>query len=223
MTDELRRRIEALSPEKQALLLQRLDLDNADHNPSRTGRQVIAYVAADAGEGPEADELRTFLQDMLPDYMIPATIVHMDTLPRTPNGKVDRKALSIPAQKQLDTDEKSAAPCNDLETKLIDIWADVLGMEQVDVHDNFFELGGDSILSIQIVARARQAGIQITPPQILEYKTIRKLADAAERVDIEPEEQNEKDRHTSSSEEFPDAGLDRKELDQFLDRITGES
>ncbi|WP_320099157.1 phosphopantetheine-binding protein, partial [Klebsiella pneumoniae] len=105
--------------------------------------------------------LREQLRATLPDYMVPAYLTWLDALPLTPNGKLDRKALpAIDIGGQYS--QAYLAPRNELEDVLAGIWADVLKAERVGVHDNFFELGGDSILSIQVVSRARQAGLQFT-------------------------------------------------------------
>jgi len=115
----------------------------------------------------------------LPDYMVPTEFVPLDALPLTPNGKLDRRALPEPEQMRLDAETASVAPRGSVETTLADIWKDILSLDQVGVHDNFFHVGGDSIIAIQIVVRANQAGLQITPKQIFEYQTIAELAAVA--------------------------------------------
>ncbi|HEX6288832.1 MAG TPA: amino acid adenylation domain-containing protein [Herpetosiphonaceae bacterium] len=121
-------------------------------------------------------ELRAFLADVLPEYMLPSTMMLLDTLPLTPNGKVDLKALPAPDQIRPDMEQEFLAPRSQVEQQLAEIWSQVLGVEQVGVHDNFFELGGDSILSIQIIARAKQLGLDITPKLIFQHQTIAELA-----------------------------------------------
>src|SRR6185436_11101714 len=98
----------------------------------------------------------------------------------TPNGKVDRRALPAPDGARPDLDSVYVAPRNPTEAALARIWAEVLQLEQVGVHDNFFELGGDSILTIQIVMKAKQAGWQITPKQLFQHQTLAELAAVAE-------------------------------------------
>ncbi|MEO6238543.1 MAG: amino acid adenylation domain-containing protein [Vicinamibacterales bacterium] len=140
--------------------------------------KLVAYVVARNGQAPPAAELRSFLRDRLPDYMIPSAFVFLDRLPLTANGKVDRRAL--PADYAREAHEGSfAAPRDAAEQTLVDIWAGVLGVPQVGVHDNFFELGGDSILSIQIIARANQAGLRLSPRQLFQHQTIAELAGVA--------------------------------------------
>ncbi|HEU4323868.1 MAG TPA: amino acid adenylation domain-containing protein [Roseiflexaceae bacterium] len=136
----------------------------------------------EAGENSELktqnSKLRTYLEERLPAYMVPAVFVFMDALPLTPNGKIDRKALPAPDQ-QPEARAGFVAPRTPAEQTLAAIWGQVLGHEQVGIHDNFFELGGDSIISIQIVARAAQAGLHITPKQVFQHRTVAELAAAA--------------------------------------------
>src|SRR5689334_3076645 len=112
----------------------------------------------------------------LPDYMVPAAFVRMDTLPLTSNGKVDRRALPAPDVSRASRKDTYVAPRTPAEHTLARIWGEVLGIEAPGVHDNFFELGGDSILSIQVITRARQAGLAITPRQLFQLPTIAELA-----------------------------------------------
>jgi hypothetical protein len=125
-----------------------------------------------------APELRSFLIDQLPDYMVPGQFVLLDALPLTPGGKLDRKALPEP-ERARDDGEGLALPRTEVEETLARIWADVLDLESVGVRDNFFELGGDSILSIQIIARANEIGLRLTPKQIFQHQTIAELAAVA--------------------------------------------
>ncbi len=113
--------------------------------------------------------------------MVPSAWVALERLPLTPNGKLDRNALPQPAGVASDGEGSDSAPQTDIEQTLAALWAEVLGLPQVGVHDNFFALGGDSILSLQIVARTAQAGLQITPKQLFEHPTITELARVARR------------------------------------------
>ncbi|MBE9214963.1 amino acid adenylation domain-containing protein [Plectonema cf. radiosum LEGE 06105] len=132
-------------------------------------------------------ELRQFLQRRLPDYMVPSFFVELETLPLTNNGKVDRKALPIPDLSQREN-VKNTPPTTEKEIILTKIWSEVLGVN-VGINDNFFEMGGDSILSIQIIARANQAGLTLTPRQLFQYQTIAELATVADtKPQIEAEQ-----------------------------------
>jgi amino acid adenylation domain-containing protein/non-ribosomal peptide synthase protein (TIGR01720 family) len=120
--------------------------------------------------------MRSYLNGCLPTYMIPSAFVILDELPLSSTGKVDRRRLPIPVETDLESQVSIAAPRTLVEETLVGIWSKVLGVNQVGVYDNFFELGGDSILAIQIGARANQAGLQLTPNQIFQYQTIAGLS-----------------------------------------------
>ncbi|WP_263143473.1 non-ribosomal peptide synthetase [Pseudomonas sp. RIT-PI-AD] len=142
------------------------------------GQQLIAYAGVGDAD-PEALRvtLREHMQATLPDYMVPAHLLLLPQLPLTPNGKLDRKALPT-----LDSETLQAgfvAPAAGLESQLATLWQEVLGLAQVGRDDNFFELGGDSIVSLQIVSRARQGGIRITPKDLFQHQTIARLAAVA--------------------------------------------
>ncbi len=148
------------------------------------GRKLLAayLVMAEGPEGPtvpEPRDLRAFLTDRLPDYMVPSVFVALPALPLTRTGKVDRKAL--PAAQDSGRDAEPAAPRNEVETSLAEVWAEVLRRETVGIHDNFFELGGDSIRTIQVVSRSRKRGLLLTPRQIFQHQTIAELAEVVER------------------------------------------
>jgi non-ribosomal peptide synthase protein (TIGR01720 family) len=121
--------------------------------------------------------------------MLPSAIVPLDALPLTPNGKVDRQALPAPDSARPEQEEELVAPRSEAERQLAAIWREVLGVESVGVHDNFFGLGGDSILSIQVIARAQQAGLRLTPRQLFQHQTIAELAAVAESSAETREEQ----------------------------------
>lgn len=134
--------------------------------------RLVAYAIA-----PQAspEELRDYLSAKLPDYMVPAAIVLLRTFPLTANGKLDRQALPAPSRPATE----SVTPTTEAEQTLVAIWQELLGVEALGIHDNFFELGGDSILSIQVIARANQAGLHLTPRQLFEHQTIAALAAVA--------------------------------------------
>jgi amino acid adenylation domain-containing protein/non-ribosomal peptide synthase protein (TIGR01720 family) len=142
-------------------------------------KRLVAYLVADAAEAPTAQDLRRHLKESLPAYMLPSAFVFLDALPLTPGGKVDRRALPAPAQSGTETTQDFVAPRTALEQTLADIWADALKLKRVGLHDNFFELGGDSILIIQIVARARQAGVSLSASQMFQHPTVAELAAVA--------------------------------------------
>ena len=142
-------------------------------------KRLVGYVVPARHTAPTTSELRDYLGQRLPAYMIPSAFVTLKSIPVTRNGKVDRRALPEPEQIRPELDHGFIAPHNEVEETLAAIWCQVLGLEQVGRLNNFFELGGDSILSLQIVARANRAGLHLTPKQLFEYPTIAELATVA--------------------------------------------
>ncbi|WP_245704438.1 condensation domain-containing protein, partial [Pseudomonas defluvii] len=141
-------------------------------------KRLVGYVVSSRDDG-LGDELKAQLKDALPDYMVPSKILVLQRFPLTPNGKVDRKALPEPVWES----QVYQAPSTPEELALAVIWQQVLGLEQVGLHDNFFELGGDSIVSIQVVSRARQAGLALTPKDLFQHQTLQALARAAKPLE----------------------------------------
>ncbi|MBS2537007.1 amino acid adenylation domain-containing protein, partial [Catenulispora sp. NF23] len=140
------------------------------------GRPMLVGYLVPAGERiAPAEELRVRLRRTLPDYMVPAAFVALDRIPRTSGGKTDRRALPAP-DTQPDSGSEYVAPRTGTEEQLAEIWAEALGVARVGAHDNFFALGGDSILSIQIVSRARAAGIALTTKDVFRYQSVAELA-----------------------------------------------
>src|SRR5581483_3617555 len=121
------------------------------------------------------DELRNSLKEKLPEYMLPSIFIFLERFPLTVSSKVDRQALPPPEGHRPDLEQAFVAPHTVVEETLASIWAEALGLEQVGINDNFFSLGGDSILSIQVITRARQAGLQLTTKQLLQHQTIAQL------------------------------------------------
>ncbi|MFE1972218.1 non-ribosomal peptide synthetase [Streptomyces hygroscopicus] len=138
-------------------------------------QRLIAHVVAAPGATPDPAGLRRFLRRSLPDYMVPASVLVLERMPLSPNGKLDRGRLPEP-----DWAEAAApgyvAPRTAAERTLARVWAQVLRVERVGVEDNFFSLGGDSILSIQLVSQARRAGLAVTSGDVYRHQTIAALA-----------------------------------------------
>ncbi|KWC26759.1 non-ribosomal peptide synthetase [Burkholderia ubonensis] len=137
---------------------------------------LIAYVATASAD---VAELRGYLSGRLPGYMVPSRFVALPSLPLLPNGKINRKALPVPAY-PVDEARPDAPAVTPREILLASIWKDVLQLPSIGIHDNFFELGGDSILSIQVISRANQAGLRLTAKQLFQHQTIAQLAAAPE-------------------------------------------
>ncbi|MFE4637312.1 amino acid adenylation domain-containing protein [Streptomyces sp. NPDC056773] len=144
----------------------------------RSAKRLVAYLVAEAGDAETAEaavaEARARIADSLPDYMVPSALVRLDgPLPLTPNGKLDSRALPSPQWTAVGGGD---APTTPAETALAGLFADVLGLPSVGVHDSFFELGGDSIVAIQLVNRAREAGLALTPRDVFRHRTVAALA-----------------------------------------------
>nr|QEO73881.1 AMP-dependent synthetase and ligase [uncultured bacterium] len=138
-------------------------------------KRLVGYVVPSG-----ALDLKGWLKGILPDYMIPSAFVELDSLPLAPSGKVDRRALPAP---RFET-KRFTEPRNEIERELARIWGEVLGLERVGVDDNFFSLGGDSILSIQVVSRARRAGLRLTSLDVFRHQTIAELATGVRIKDV---------------------------------------
>ncbi|BAY66402.1 amino acid adenylation [Calothrix brevissima NIES-22] len=138
-------------------------------------QQLVAYVVPSQQPAPTTSQLRNFLQQQLPEFMLPAFFIILAELPLTANGKVDRQSLPIPDTTRPELDEAFVAPRTTPEKILAEIWADILGLEQVGIYDNFFALGGDSIRSIQVRSQAEKRGFYFSLPQLFKYQTIHEL------------------------------------------------
>ncbi|RZB19441.1 amino acid adenylation domain-containing protein [Streptomyces sp. F001] len=140
-------------------------------------RRLVGYVVADTPGRVDPEELRAYLSDRLPEFMVPAAVVVLEELPLTVNGKADRAGLPAP---DFASRVSGRAPRTQSERVLCELFAEVLGLDGVGVEDGFFELGGDSIMSMQLASRARRAGLALTPRQVFEEKTPERLAALAE-------------------------------------------
>jgi amino acid adenylation domain-containing protein len=138
---------------------------------ARDGR-LVAFVAPD---GVNTGGARAALAARLPDHLVPSLVVALPELPRTRNGKIDRRALPV-ALAERSTEVEYVAPCDLTEETLAAVFASVLGVERVGVHDNFFDLGGDSILSLTCAMRARAAGVALSPSLVFEHQTVSAIA-----------------------------------------------
>jgi amino acid adenylation domain-containing protein len=146
-------------------------------------RRLVAYAETHGDPAPSPREVREFLRELLPDFMVPSAFVFLPALPLTPGGKVDRRALPAPDAAAAPA-RAFRAPSTAAERVLAEVWAAVLGRERVGADDNFFELGGDSILAVQALSRAAQAGVRVTPRQLFAHPTLAALAQAA-HVELE--------------------------------------
>jgi amino acid adenylation domain-containing protein len=148
------------------------------------GALVAAYFVA--RRPVTSTEVRAYLENSLPSYMIPSFIIQLDQIPLTPNGKIDREVLPRPESRRMVFDKVFVAPETSLEQQLADIWSEVLHVKQIGVHDNFFELGGDSISTIHVMMRVSQIfKVNLRPVTLFEMPTISGLAGRIEKILIE--------------------------------------
>ncbi len=144
-------------------------------------KRLVGYVVTREAE--EVSALRNFLKDKLPDYMIPSLLILMDSLPLTPSGKIDRKALPVPDAIRPELQNAFLAPRTFVEKKVAAVWAEVLKLEKVGVDDNFFDLGGHSLLAVQVISRLRQAlRVEIPLRELFENPTVASLAVRIEQI-----------------------------------------
>lgn len=144
---------------------------------------LCAYYTVKAGVDTGGEALAGELRHTLPDYMIPAAFVAMAELPLTANGKIDRSRLPAPDLAERAAAADWVAPRNEMESRLAEVWGEVLGVKNPGIHDNFFSLGGDSILSMQVVSRAKQAGVRLNVVDLFRAPTIAGLALRAVKLD----------------------------------------
>jgi acyl carrier protein len=141
--------------------------------------RLVAYVAYAPGEDLTVSDVRQHLRRDLPDYMLPSVVVALESIPLTPNGKVDRAALPDPFRDVQRSDRQYTPPAPGLEQIMAQVWADLLKVERVGADDNFFELGGHSLLSLRVVAAIeKQTGWRMDP-RMLFFQTLRQTAAAA--------------------------------------------
>ncbi len=169
--------------------LHELDDDIDESNVHRMLRQVGYEGILDAGRSDRltayyigerpiaAAELRDFVSELVPDYMVPTHFVHLESLPLNATGKIDVEALPIPRQERRDLSNDYVRPETPSQKRLASIWEDVLRVPLVGLYDNFFDIGGDSIQAIQIASRAGNAGYRLSPNALFRYQTIAELSD----------------------------------------------
>ncbi|MCV3216659.1 amino acid adenylation domain-containing protein [Plectonema radiosum NIES-515] len=141
--------------------------------------RLVAYIVPHKQAQNLVGELRNFLTAHLPNYMVPSAFLILEALPLFPNGKVNKQGLPAPDTSRPELDKAFVAPRTSAEITLCEIWAEFLNVTQVGINDNFFELGGDSIIAIQIIAKANQAGLKLTTKQLFQHQTIAQLANVA--------------------------------------------
>jgi amino acid adenylation domain-containing protein len=169
-------------------------------------RRLVAYVVAKYGQSPSVEGLQSFLQETLPEYMMPAAIVMLNELPLTPNGKLARWALPTPERARAGSDADFIAPRTPIEEALADIWIQILRLDKLGVHDNFFRLGGHSLLATVLMSRVRTTfQVELPVLSLFESPTVAGLAAVIEQHLIEQLQTD-----------------DRKEMLQSMDGLSAE-
>lgn len=145
-------------------------------------KRLVAYIVPTRDQVPASEELRTWLKEKLPEYMIPSAFVLLDAMPLNSNGKVDRRALPEPEWIRRELDETGAVPMTPIQAQLRQIWEELLNVRPIGVRDNFFELGGHSLLAVQLITRIEQVwGKKVSATGLLAGPTIEQLASEIEQ------------------------------------------
>jgi acyl carrier protein len=171
-------------------------------------------------------QLRSYLQEKLPEYMVPSAIMILERLPLTANGKVDRKALPMPGGSRMEMAGGYVGARNEVEEKLVGIWSEVLGLDRVGVHDNFFELGGHSLLATQLVSRIREVfEVELPLRSLFEAPTVVELALTLEQLEKQPSRSKpgkiqEVDRKAGDRLNVKMDTISDDEVDALLRRLT---
>jgi acyl carrier protein len=158
-------------------------------------KRLVAYLVVSEGaqSAPGVRELRAFLKERLPEYMVPSAFVVLEKMPLSPNGKVDRRALPVPDQKRPTSRQEFVPARNDFEQQLLDIWAEVLRVERIGIHDDFFELGGDSLVATRLVSRVRRnMDMEIPLAALFKYGTVAAMAEHLAVAGLAPETDEER-------------------------------
>ena len=151
------------------------------HADERQDKRLVAYLVCDREHEPSVAELRSYLRERLPEYMVPSFFVMLDAMPLTPNGKADRRALPAPELARPESEDTFVAPRSVLEEMVAQIWSDVLGIVRIGVYDNFFELGGHSLLATTTVTRLRDVlKVDLPLRAIFEGPTVSELSEFIE-------------------------------------------
>ncbi|VAW42379.1 hypothetical protein MNBD_CHLOROFLEXI01-5240 [hydrothermal vent metagenome] len=159
---------------QEALVLAREDVPG--------DKRLVAYLLSSNGSTPSPTNLRHFLQETLPDYMLPNAFVPLEAFPISPNGKVDRKALPAPSQEVVSRESSYTAPTTEREALFVTIWEEILNVKRVGIHDNFFTLGGHSLLATRLFAQIDKRIVKGLPITLLfQYPTVAQLAAVIEQ------------------------------------------
>ncbi|NOX38152.1 MAG: amino acid adenylation domain-containing protein [Calditrichaeota bacterium] len=175
--------------------------------------RLVGYIVPEPGKQLTSGQVRNFLQQHLPAYMIPSVIVQLKEMPLTPAGKIDRRALPKPELSRADLESEYVAPRNDLEAELAQLAAELLGMEKVGIYDNFFELGGHSLMATQFISRVKNRyKVNIQLRQIFETPTIAALAEHIQEL-------RERQQFVTESEQIERVDRGEQDIQQLLSQL----
>ena len=195
-----------------------------EDNPGH--KYLAAYIVPQSDLVTNIKELKTYLYSQLPEYMVPTNIVVIEKLPLTANGKLDRKALPMPA-KESSQSVRDFATATEIETSLAQIWSDILGLDRISLEDNFFDLGGTSLLGLQLIARIQKSfGIELRGVKLYQYPSIKKLAQyiAGQKTPTKTQLQPSQNQPTRLSEGIAIVGMvgrfpGAENVDQFWQNL----
>ncbi len=184
-------------------------------------KRLVAYVVAVANEE-LVNNLRAYLSAILPDYMVPAAFVRLETFPLTPNGKLDRRALPAPDEAAF-ARQVYAAPQGEMEIALVSVWRELLGVEQISRHDNFFALGGHSLLAVRMIERLRRMGLGMSVQALFQHQTLNVLAQSlSQHLEIRvPDNGITPDTSVLTPEMLPLIDLTQPDIDAIVEQIPG--
>ena len=182
MNPSLEKRIQQLTEDDRKLLLHRLEgmfNTQKEQLDPKGSKKIVAYMQV--AENFDLDNFKYHVKRTLPEYMVPSVYHLVPNVPLLPNGKADKHALKEMVAEAEDLETDFVAPESDVQKQLVSIWEEILNFSPISVHDNFFEIGGDSILSIQVISKARNLGIMLSANQLFEHQTIAELDELLSR------------------------------------------
>ncbi len=202
---------------QEAVVLAREDTPSAPSSSLRTDKQLVGYVVFTQEPAPTIGELRGFLKERLPEYMVPSVFVTLEALPLTPSGKVDRKSLPAPTGDRPNLGTTYVTPQTEVQRTVTAVWQEVLGVEKVGIYDNFFDLGGHSLLVVKAHGKLQEMfGQDLPMVEMFRYPTISALA---ERLTREPDDQPSVQKSRNRAEKQKEA---MKRQRQLMKRISRE-
>jgi amino acid adenylation domain-containing protein len=179
-------------------------------------KRLVAYYVPATETAPTSSELRGYLQEKLPEYMVPSALVAIAALPLTPSGKLDRRALPTPDAERTELETIYTAPRTPTEETLVEIWAQVIGVERVGIHHNFFELGGHSLLATQLISRVRsEFRVELPLRRLFEYPTVAGLSLIISQQLAAQEDAEEMEQLLAELEQLSDGEAQRLLVEQM--------